>query len=170
MIPANSSRYLMAATPFAVYFAAQAISAIPLPRKLGPWLAAAMMALLVLHHATQMPLARRATQKTNATVAVADGPESAYVQPAWAAIRRYTHVNDVVGFWRVRALTLYTDRRGVQSSNLQLMDQQADFFMMRRNSTFFQPQVSDTTAAELGWRKVWEDTTWVLWQVRQPLG
>jgi len=168
MINVSSNRYLMSITPFAIYFGAQALAAIPLPRKLGPWFAVGMMTLLVFHHATQLPLAITATDQTNASVATADGPESDYVQPAWSAVRKYTHVNDIVAFWRVRALTLYTDRRGVQTSNLDVVVQQADYFLMRKDSNFFQPNVSATEAATLGWKNVWEDTKWVLWQVRQP--
>jgi hypothetical protein len=168
MIPAYSNRYLMSVTPFALYFGAQALAAVPMPRRIGPWFAVGVMALLVFHHATQLPLAIRATDKTNATVPTADGPESAYVQPAWSAVRKYTHVNDIVAFWRVRALTLYTDRRGVQSSSLDVVNQQADYFLMRKDANFFQPLVSDAEAANLGWKTVWQDTKWVLWQVRQP--
>jgi hypothetical protein len=168
LIPANSNRYLMSITPFAIYFGAQALAAIPLPRKAGPWFAVGMMALLVFHHTTQLPLAIRATDQTNASVATADGPESAYVQPAWSAVRKFTHVDDIVAFWRVRALTLYTDRRGVQSSTLDVVNQQADYFLMRKDSVFFQPLVTDDQAANLGWKNIWQDTKWVLWQVRQP--
>ena len=48
MIPAIADRYLLGVTPFAVYFAAQAVAAIPLPRQLasrqaGAWLATATL-------------------------------------------------------------------------------------------------------------------------------
>jgi len=175
MIDANSIRYLMSITPWALYFGVQALSALRVPRKertrqFGPIIAAAAMVLLVVHHSTQLPLAIKATDSTNATMPTADGPESAYVQPAWTAVRKYTHTQDVVAFWRARALTLYTDRRGIQTSDLALVNQQADFFLMRRNFSFFQPLVSDAEAAAMGWKNVWQDSKWVLWQVRQPFG
>ena len=67
------------------------------------------------------------------------------------------HVRDV--------LTFYTDRRGVQSSDLDILRQRAEYFMMRRGSNFSQPMVSDTAAAEMGWMAVWQDDNWVLWRL-----
>jgi hypothetical protein len=37
--------------------------------------------------------------------------------------------------------------------------------MMRRNSTYSQPLVTDRAAAEMGWTEVWSDDSWVLWRV-----
>jgi hypothetical protein len=155
----------MSVTPFALYFAVQAIAAIPLPRRLGPWLAVAIISLLCLNHVTQLPRAVRATDRTNATGVVADGPESPYALKGWAAVRRYTHGDDIVAFWRVRALTLYTGRRGIQSSNLDLVRQQADFFLMKRGSTFYQPLVSESAGRSMGWTVVWQDSASVLWRI-----
>ena len=163
-INAVSPRYLMSITPFAVYFGAQAIALLPVPRRAGAWVASVLLALLVYHHATMLPQAVRATDATNRKTPVAEGPESAWVTPVWDAVERYTQVDDVVGFWRARLMTLETDRRSVQTYNLDIMNTQADYFAMRRKWTFFQPQVSDQVASELGWKKVWEDDNWVLWQ------
>ncbi|MEI8238300.1 MAG: hypothetical protein WCI22_02675, partial [Actinomycetota bacterium] len=54
MIDANSIRYLMSITPWALYFGVQALSALRVPRKertrqFGPIIAAAAMVLLVVH-------------------------------------------------------------------------------------------------------------------------
>ena len=59
----------------------------------------------------------------------------------------------------------YTGRRGVQSDDLTIVRQRADYFMMRRNSTYSQPLVTDRAAAEMSWTEVWSDDSWVLWRV-----
>jgi hypothetical protein len=174
MIPAMADRYLLAITPFAVYFAAQALAAVrlphPVPRHAGRWIAIAALAVLTAHHLPDVTDAIDAAQRSRDSGETVDGPEAAYVQPAWDAIRTYTHQDDVVAFFKVRALTFYTDRRGVQSSELPIVQQRADFFMMRRDSTFSQPLVTDTEADTMGWTAIWEDENWVLWRVRMPSG
>jgi len=169
-IPAVADRYLLAITPFAVYFAAQGIAAIPLPRRLagghgGAWLATAFFAAVALVHISDLPSAVRAAQTFNDSGRVVDGPESPYAQAAFTAIRTYTHQDDVVAFFKVRALTFYTDRRGVQSDVLEIVRQRADYLMMRRGSTSSQPLVDDADAADMGWVAVWSDSDWVLWRL-----
>lgn len=165
MIPANSDRYLLAVTPFAVYFAAQALAAIPLPRSAGPWLAAAVLAAVTVVHLTQVPSAMREASDFNAAGKVLDGPEQPYAQAGMAAVRRYTHEDDVVAFFKARAMTFLTGRRAVQSSELEVVRLRADFFLMRRNSTYSQPLVGSVDAELMGWSKVWEDESWVLWRL-----
>ena len=170
MIPAAADRYLLGITPFAVYFAAQAVAAIPLhhdsaTRRSGHWLATGILAVVCIAHLTDLPSAVSDAQDFNDSGGIADGPEAPYSQAAFAAIRTYTHQDDVVAFFKVRALTFYTDRRGVQSSDLDVVRQRADYFMMRRNSGFSQPKVTDTGAADMGWIAVWQDDTWVLWRL-----
>ncbi len=170
MIPATADRYLLGVTPFAVYFAAQAIAAIPLPRDSGPrrsghWLATGVLAVVSVAHLTDLPSAVRDAQRFNDGGTVVDGPEAPYAQTAFTAIRTFTHQDDVVAFFKVRALTFYTDRRGVQSSDLDILRQRAEYFMMRRGSNFSQPMVSDTAATAMGWTAVWQDDNWVLWHL-----
>ncbi len=170
MIPAVADRYLLAITPFAVYFAAQAVAAIPLQRGLparhaGAWLATALLAATTFVHISELPSAVSDAQNFNDAGRVVDGPEAPYAQAAFNAIRTYTRQDDVVAFFKVRALTFYTDRRGVQSDVLDIVRQRADYFMMRRGSAFSQPLVDDAKAAAMEWVKVWSDGDWVLWRL-----
>lgn len=180
MIPAVADRYLLAITPFAVYFAAQAVAVIALPRSLtdrkapnrngrwrhaGAWLATLLLAAITLWHISGIPSAVSDSQKFNYAGKVVDGPEAAYAQAAFGAIRTFTQQDDVVAFFKVRALTFYTDRRGVQSDVLEIVRQRADYFMMRRGSAFSQPLVDATDAAGMGWVEAWSDSDWVLWRL-----
>jgi hypothetical protein len=174
MIPAVDERYLMAVTPFALYFAVQAIAALPLPRSPKPvdaaWLAVAALVVLVGVNLTRLPGPIRDVRKFDDSGQIVDGPAAPYVQPAWTAVRTYTHQDDVVAFFKVRALTLYTNRRGVQSSDLEIVRQRADYYLMRRGRPTGQPLVTDDQAASLGWTSVWSDDSWVLWHVSRPTG
>lgn len=165
MIPAVADRYLLAITPFAVYFAAQAVAAIPLPRRLAPLLATALLAIGSLAHLATVRVEIRDAQAFDDAGFVVDGPETASSQAAFAAIRTYTHQDDVVAFFKVRALTYYTDRRGVQSSDLEILRQRSDYFMMRRNTGIGQPWVTADDAEEMGWTEVWSNAEWVLWRL-----
>lgn len=169
-IPAVADRYLLAITPFAVYFAAQAVAAIALPRRaserhVGAWLATALLAGLITIHVSDLPSAVSDAQTFNESGQVVDGPQAPYAQAAFTAIRTYTHQDDVVSFFKVRALTFFTDRRGVQSDVLEIVRQRADYLMMRRGSTFSQPLVDGVEAADMGWVEVWSDSDWVLWRL-----
>jgi len=170
MIPAVADRYLLAITPFAVYFAAQAVAAIPLPRRLsarhaGAWAATALLAAATVVHISHLPSAVSDAQNFNDSGKVVNGPQAPYAQAAFDAIRTHTQQDDVVAFFKVRALTFYTDRRGVQSDVLQIVRQRADYFMMRRDSAFSQPLVDDANAADMEWAEVWSDSDWVLWRL-----
>jgi len=167
-IPALADRYLLAITPFALYFAAQALAAVPLPRGWGRWLAVATMGALVVVHAARMGDTIEQVQHSRRGGAVVDGPEAPYAQAAFAAVREHTHMDDVVAFFKVRVLTLYTDRRGVQSSELDVIRQRADYFLMRRGSSVGQPAVSTAEGISMGWSVAWQDTDWVLWRLDQP--
>ena len=170
MIPAVADRYLLAITPFAVYFAAQAVAAIPLPRrlstrKLSLGLATLLLAAVTLWHVSDIPSAVGESQRFNNAGKVLDGPEAPDAQAAFGAIRTFTQQDDVVAFFKVRALTFYTDRRGVQSDVLELVRQRADYFMMRRSSASSQPLVDPSEAADMGWVEVWNNSDWVLWRL-----
>jgi hypothetical protein len=168
-IPAISDRYLMAVSPFGLYFAAQAIAALRLPRGLGPVVAAGALLSLTASHLPDV--SRQVTYMhglADRGELLIDGPEQPYAQAAFAAVRAYTQMDDVVEFFKVRALTLYTDRRGVQSGILTVIEQRADFYLMRKGGGG--PQVSPADGASMGWTIRWQDPQWILWKVEPPTG
>jgi hypothetical protein len=83
----------------------------------------------------------------------------------WAAVEQYTRADDVVAFFRSRAMTLQTDRRSIQSGGLETILDAADYYAMEKGSNYSQPDVSDDQAAEVGMVKVWENTKFVLWKI-----
>lgn len=169
--PNPSLRYLMAITPFGLYFAAQALANIPLPfpqqrlRNAGLVAVVALAALTVYHlPKVQDRLDLVAQRRANGTD-MADGPEMPYVQKAWAALDTYTHQDDIVAFWKVRAMGLYTRRRGVQTTSRQVIEQRADYYLMKKGQEQYQFLVSVPDGESFGWSVVWEDDRWVLWKI-----
>lgn len=93
------------------------------------------------------------------------GPTDRSVMEMWAAVEQYTRADDVVAFFRSRAMTLETDRRSIQSGGLETILKAADYYAMERGSNYSQPDVSDEQAAEVGMVKVWENAKFVLWKI-----
>lgn len=169
MIPAVAGRYMLAITPFGLYFAVQALAAIPITRRIRSWLAIGLLVSLVSYHLHDVEKQVGQMRDLRARgAALADGPEAPYAVAGFAAIRHFTHEGDVIAFFKVRALTLYTNRRGVQSSELPVIQRRADFYLMRKVSGV--PQISADDGRTMGWTVTWEDPSWVLWRVRQPIG
>jgi len=164
MIPADADRYTMAITPFAVYFGVQALAAVPRSKAV---LGGAAAVLLLGANLVDLPAAVRQTNDANRDGSVQTGPDEATSREMFAAVRAHTHYDDIVGFFKGRALTLYTDRRAVQSKDLSLILQRADYFVMGRTAGVGIPNLTDAQAATAGLEEVWSNSAWVLYRVPQ---
>lgn len=167
-IPAVSDRYLMAVTPFALYFAVQGV--VELHARWGRWVAVALLVVLAVVHVGQLVGPMRDVRRANDSGVVQDGPLAPDAVAALDAVRHHTHQDDVVAFFKARAMTFFTDRRAVQSSDLQVVRERADYFLARRDSDFSQPRVSAAQAAAMGWTAVWVNAEWTLWELPRPGG
>jgi hypothetical protein len=105
------------------------------------------------------------TDAGNATGLPQDGPTLPMVEEMWAAVRTFTRADDIVAFPRARAMTLHTDRRSIQNGSLDVILRNADYFAMRKNSDYSQPDVSDAEGAQAGMAKIWENDLYVLWRL-----
>lgn len=101
----------------------------------------------------------------NATGRAQDGPTDPSTADMWVAVRANTRADDVVAFFRARAMTLETDRRSIQNTSLDVILRNADYFSMQKGSTYSQPDVSEAEAAEYGMTKIWENDRYVLWKI-----
>ncbi len=103
-------------------------------------------------------------QAANGTDVPQYGPDHPQLQAIFGAVEGETRADDVVGFFRARLMTLYTDRRTLQTTNLEVMARNADYYAMRKNSVYSQPAVTDLGAARYGMTAVWQDANWILWR------
>lgn len=96
---------------------------------------------------------------------VHQGPAHPDYLPVFEAVRRLTHPDDVVVFYRARTMTLLTDRRAVQTTSLERVVRVGDWFAQQRNSDFFQPDADAGALEALGLEIVWSDAHWILWRI-----
>lgn len=172
MQPFHEGRYLMSVSPFMVYFAFQAIASTgrdlllpdaPKRARAVPLIAAvAVMGVFVAGHV--VPVYDRVAFRLEYPYAHG-GPDHPAAQEMFQAVRDRTRGDDVVAFFRARAMNLYTERRSLQLTRADQITQRADWYAMQKNSTYSQALVSPEEGAELGWVVEWENDHWVLWRI-----
>jgi hypothetical protein len=171
------SRYYYQVTPWVAYFATmlvvvyvQRISARVSPG--GPSLRVrrALLTLAVLPalwvtalHVWALPSRVEAARRFNDSGATQSGPTNPRNVPVYDAIRKNTHTDDVILYYRARTLTLYTDRPAYQTTSVNNL-WKCDFFMQSLRSDYSQPRVSAEDLIGRGFEAVWESSDWRLWR------
>jgi hypothetical protein len=97
--------------------------------------------------------------------AVINGPTTPAALEMQQMVRQCTRGDDVVVFFRARAMSLLTERKSIQTGNIDQVMARGDWYVMNVGSTYSQPLVEDADAARLGLRKVWANAEWVLWLI-----
>ncbi|MDQ3573341.1 MAG: hypothetical protein M3378_05190 [Actinomycetota bacterium] len=168
--PYQEGRYLLTVTPLLGYFAYQALPSIAqlvtsgnqaLVRLTSVVPALAVAGLVTLN-------AQALAHSTNYHLDyhyIAHGPESPDAQQMFTAVRDLTREDDVILFFRARAMTLYSDRPAIMGTNLDQLLKRADWYVMAKDSTYSQTLLTDEQAAAHGLAKKWENTGWVIWRV-----
>jgi hypothetical protein len=170
------ARYYFQITPFIAYFALMLpISYAELllgHRRLGVTTRRALLACLSVPalwiaalHVHDLPARLRAADRYNDSGQVQSGGVTEISAPAFAAIERYTDADDVIVYYRVRTMTLYTGRRGVQTTNLDKAARLGDYFMQNLQREYSQPKATENDLLARGWVVVWEDENWRLWEI-----
>ena len=167
-------RYYFQVTPWVLYFAAAAIVAGAgyLLRGRDPRLptlaAATPLLFLVAVHVVVLPGDVDAARDFDRTGRQQVGPTDPAITPIFDAVQQHTAPTDVIAYFRARTLTLYTDRRTIQTTNIDRVLQRADYFAQMRFSSYSQPDITPFEAEELGLVEVWSDARWILWRVPEP--
>jgi len=166
-------RYWLQVTPWVVYFAAvaslEAVRIVVRHRlRLARFIALAPLVYLIVVHAAVLPGVVDTARDFNAAGKSQFGPGSPAVEPIFAAVRDMTPPTAVVAFYRARTMTLTTDRLSIQTTNIDRILLRADYFAQRRNSHYWQPDLTATEARDLGLEMVWSDSRWILWKVTAP--
>jgi hypothetical protein len=172
-LPFHAGRYLFSITPLLVYFAYQGIAAtIPAlagyradswsrPIRLLPGaLAIAFLSVFMVGNAVDL------YHKTRLDHDRAHwGPEHPSSVEMFAEVRSRTRHDEVVSFFRARAMNLYSDRQSLQLTRADHILARADWFVMVKASTYVQVLLTDKEAADLGLTLEWENDRFVLWRV-----
>jgi hypothetical protein len=167
-------RYYFQVVPFILYFGAAAIiaaaQAMRSPEIRRAAVAVAMVPLLFLVgvHAANLPSDLADVRDFNAGGRQQSGPTNPDVAPIFDAVLTYTEPTATIVYYRARTMTLYTDRRSIQTQSVDRMLQHADYFAQQRFSSYFQPDISEVDALGKGLVEVWSDSRWILWKLPGP--
>ncbi len=168
--PYQESRYFFTITPFLLYFAYQALPSLvgaarlknPAVLRVAVLLPALGLGGLLLLNARDVKRSTTYHLDYHYTV---HGPESPDARQMFSVVEDRTGEDDVILFFRARAMTLYTDRLAIQGSNLDQLLPRSDWYVMAKGSTYSQALLNDQEAAARGLVKEWENGSWVLWRV-----
>jgi hypothetical protein len=169
-------RYYFQITPILVYFVVRlAMDLVELvlgDRRLRPAVRRVVLTALVapvlwvgVVHVWALPARVDAAQRFNDSGQVQPGGDTPRNRAAFNAIARYTRQDDIIVFYRVRTMTLYTDRRGVQTGLVDKAERLGDYFMQNLRSDYSQPAANESQLRSRGWEVVWEDGNWRLWRI-----
>lgn len=168
-------RYYFQILPWVVYFATVALAAgvglvlrSARARRWAPRLAILPLLYLIAVHAVALPGDIADARDFNRGGRQQVGPTSPTVTPIFDAVSTYTRPDDVIVYFRARTMTLYTDRRSIQTTDIDHVLDFADFYAQQRGSAYYQPELSEQEAIDLGFTMVWSDNYWILWRVPSP--
>jgi hypothetical protein len=167
-------RYYFQIVPWILYFAAAAIVAAvqalrnPEVRRAAVAIAMVPLLFLVVVHVVNLPGDLSDVRDFNRNGRQQIGPTDPAVTPIFAAVERYTEPTATIGYFRARTMTLYTDRRSIQTQSIERMLQRADYYAQQRFSAYFQPDISEAEARARGMVPVWSDSRWILWKLPGP--
>ena len=164
--PFHEGRYLLGVTPLMAYFAYQALPAIARWARFlvrpAVVLSAIGLAGLVVANWTDMSHALAYHRVYRGTI---NGPTSPAALEMEQKVIQCTRGTDVIVFFRARAMSMLTDRRSIQTGSADVMMQRGDWYVMAKGSDYSQPLITDAQARDLGLRKIWENSEWVLWLI-----
>lgn len=161
-------RYWFQVTPWVLYFAVAASMAIAAwiwrnHSTVARWAGVAPALVLLAAHAIILPGELDEVREFESEGRTLGGPSNPDNSPIYAAVSELTPLDSVVAFYRARTMTLLTDRRSFQTSDLDRIGLGADYFAQRRRDTGWQPDVDEM--GDSGFSEVWSDGRWILWEV-----
>lgn len=171
--PFRDGRYIFGLTPFVVYFAWVGASQMVAFGGRDPSAAASsrlssLVPLLIVGPLLVANIGdfRHALNYHRNYDYVIQGPDSASSQEMFAAVERCTRGDDVVVFARARAMNLYTNRRAIQTGDVNLALQRADWMMLSNDDVdYYEPKVNEQNYREYGLARVWSNTEFSLYRI-----
>jgi hypothetical protein len=126
---------------------------------------AAPLLYLVAVHASVLPERISTARDFDRSGAQQIGPTHPDYVPVFDAVESMTPPDATVVFYRARTMTLLTDRRSIQTTNLERAEQRGHYFAQLRGSEYSQPSMSQLEGRRRGYEIVWSDDRWILWDL-----
>ncbi|MDQ3469427.1 MAG: hypothetical protein M3487_06650 [Actinomycetota bacterium] len=120
---------------------------------------------LVILHVTVLPTRIASAMDFDRDGRQQVGPTHPDYLPIYDAVIASTKPMDVVVFYRARTMTLLTDRRTLQTTNLDRAAARADFYAQQRGSTYSQPEMTELEGYQRGFTVAWSNDVWILWDL-----
>lgn len=127
--------------------------------------AAVPLLFLVAVHASVLPDRISAARDFDRSGSQQIGPTHPDFVPVFDAVQARTHPDAVIVYFRARTMTLLTDRRSIQTSNLERAEQRGDYYAQQRRSDYSQPAMTEIEGRRRGYQIVWSDDRWILWDL-----
>jgi len=169
------SRYYFQVVPWVLYFGTATVLSTaqwvaghwprPATRRAALVVGLAPLVLLAGVHANKLPSRVSAARDFDAAGRQQVGPTHPDVAPVYAAVAAMTDPDDVVWFFRARTMTLLTDRRAIQTTNVERGERNADYVALNRWSDFFEPTLDEMEAIQRGYQVVWRNESWILYDI-----
>jgi hypothetical protein len=167
--PFREGRYLLTLVPLIILFTLlggrAVLSLVARPRHLTVVRAAVPTLLLVPMLLSLLGDTKHAFDYHREYEVVSWGPDAPAAQELFTAVETFTDPRDVVVFFQARTMNLYTRRRTIQGNSIPMMVERGDWYAMSRDSDYIQTPLTDAEAAQLGFEKVWENASFVLWKI-----
>ncbi|MFM9226656.1 MAG: hypothetical protein ACKOQ1_08565 [Actinomycetota bacterium] len=97
---------------------------------------------------------------------IVHGPENPTAREMFDAVVRCTRGDDVVLFARARAMNLYTNRRAIQTGDVNLGLQRADWMVLSNDDVdYYEPKVNESNYSGYGLVKVWSNAEFTMYRV-----
>jgi hypothetical protein len=172
--PYPDGRYVFVFTPFLAYFAYQGAVGIEYAVRTAfgataerlasvrVYLAPVLLCGVLLSVASDL---RRDLDYHVNNDYVIDGPFSPEAQELIDVVRSTTRSDDILGFFRARAMNFFTDRQTLQLTQLDQILARVDYYVMEADSDYSQYLLTDAEAAEKGIVMAWRNRRWILWRV-----
>lgn len=169
--PFHEGRYIFGLTPMVLFFSWVAISWLVTPRKGdagGRGALAALIPFLLL-----VPLVVQSADDFHNSWKyhrdydyIVHGPQNPTAQEMFDVVVRCTRGNDVVVFARARAMNLYTNRRAIQTGDVNLALQRGDFMVVTNDDVdYYEPKVNESNYRDYGLAKVWSNDEFTMYRI-----
>ena len=130
---------------------------------LGALVVLAPLAVPVVAHATTLRRSIPAAMEFAEQGRVLDGPADPRSAVVYDVIEELTRPDAIVAHHKSRTMTLLTDRRSLQTTDIDRIADRADFYAQRRGRWGTQPDVQ--ASIDAGFVEVWSDDRWILWWI-----
>jgi len=118
---------------------------------------------LVIAHLSVLPARATKVDDFNSAGRVQFGPAHPDVAQVFDAVSELTPADAVIAYYRARTMTLLTDRRTIQTYDAERIRNDTDYWVQRKNSSYWQPDLDAIEARELGFTEVWSSGRFIIW-------